>query len=615
MALPFRIRLWHKGVALVSLLLAVELVLLLAMTKLLGDAEREAAVAEHAERISRKANQLCESYVKLGTSLAAYSAMPNRKFEKAINLCAEEIPILFKDLRELLQDDPAAVKVLDDLEPDLLACDKALVEAKKGVDEGNGIDERMLRRQVITPVKRIATTLRSISEANQNITETMPMQASRTRAEMKRVIAFGLLANIILAFLMSWFFIRHINNKLSRLADNSARLARGLTLHPVLEGTDEISNLDRVFHDMAQALDEAARSRRTIIENMPVGLVGFDSSGIIQTVNPRTEQMFKLSAEELIGRHVMSLFAKAVRGESADKFMQELHNRCLHRIAEFKAENNNGEIFPVEVSMNEFATEGGDRYLASMLDITERHEVERLKREFVAMVSHDLRTPLTSVEASLTLMAAGALGDIPQEALDTVKIAESEIVRLRALVNDLLDVAKIEAGKMDMSFDEIDLDEVVEQSISAVGALAAERKIQIEYATTDAMAIADGNRMVQVLVNFLSNALKYSPEGGKISVQINSTADWHEVRVTDQGPGIAPEYHEVIFQRFGQAKSSEQKEGTGLGLAICKTIIDQHGGTIGLDSEAGKGSSFWFRLPCSKSEQPSFDSSYMILRG
>jgi PAS domain S-box-containing protein len=363
-----------------------------------------------------------------------------------------------------------------------------------------------------------------------------------------------------------------------------------------MSGTDEFANLDRVFHDMAAALEEASRKTRSIIEHMPVGLVTFHRSGIIDTVNPRMEQMFNIKAEEIQGAHIMTLFSPAARPEP-EHFMRDLTSRCLNRVSEMKAQTSDGGIFPVEVSMNEFDNELGDLYLASLLDISERHEVERLKREFVAMVSHDLRTPLTSVEASMTLLAAGALGELPPDAVNTVKLAEAEVSRLRTLVNDLLDIAKIEAGKMEMSLDDVSMRDIVNKSINAVLAVADERDIDIQYDETEAIAFADSNRIIQVLVNFLSNAVKYSPDAGTVFVKVRSTDDWHEVRVVDSGPGIPPEYHELVFHRFGKAKGATQKEGTGLGLAIAKTIIEQHGGTIGVDSEPGKGSEFWFRLP------------------
>lgn len=597
MALPFKIRLWHKGAFLISLVLVVELFLMAGLGRLLEEAENEARVATHSENIATAATQLLELYVRIGSNLALYMTLRSSKYEKLVDKARAEVPERFARLKSLVQDQPEAVEIIATLQTSLNACEEELGKAKESIAREEDFDERAVRKKILPHVKNIMEMLRDITAKNQEISnDEIPRQQSRTRNSMKHLILLGIISNVFFAFAMIMFFVRDILRGLNRLEDNSTRLARGQTLHPVMHGADEIANLDRVFHDMAAALDAAAFKTRSIIENMPVGLVGFDPNGIIDTVNPRTEEMFGLSAEELHGRHVVTLFAQSSRSEP-DRFMQELQSRCLNRVSEMRAESKDGRLFPVEVSMNEFGGAGGGRYLTSILDITERHEVERLKREFVAMVSHDLRTPLTSVEASLTLLAAGALGEISEEAASTVRIAESEVVRLRSLVNDLLDIAKIEAGKMDMAMDDVQLDEVILQSLNAVRPLASERQVTIESAESDAVAFGDGNRLVQVLVNFLSNAVKYSPDGGTVKVDVSSTSDWHEVRVTDEGPGIDPEYHELIFHRYLQTNSATQKEGTGLGLAIAKTIIEQHGGTIGVDSEPGNGSSFWFRVP------------------
>lgn len=600
MMAPFKLRLWHKGIALVVALLTVELTLMAGMVKLLNDAEVEARRAQKAEAVTRAATLLAETYFQIGGNLALYLAMPTPKNETRFEKARTAAPGRFEELKSALEYDPRALTIVQPLEDSLKACEEELVRAKETVAEGEDFDSKDVRQRILPRVKNIVETLRSLSDENERVAkEEVPRMQMRTRAQLKRYILLGVLTNVVFAFAIILFGARDIVRKLNKLADNTQRLAQGRQLLPVMPGSDEFANVDRVFHDMAAALEEASRKTRSIIEHMPVGLVTFDREGRIDTINPRIEEMFKTFACDLQGQNVMKLFAPVGRAEP-DKFMLDLQNRCLNRVCEMKAQAVDGTIFPVEVSMNEFGSEGGEVYLASLLDISERHEVERLKREFVAMVSHDLRTPLTSVEASLTLLSAGALGELPPDAVSTVRIAENEVGRLRGLVNDLLDIAKIEAGRMDMKFENVDLDDVIGQSIHSVQALADERGIRIEFEAADAEAFADGSRLIQVLVNFLSNAVKYSPDGSSIEIELRSTPDWHEIRVIDQGPGIAPEYQELVFHRFGQAKGEKQKEGTGLGLAIAKTIIEQHGGAIGVDSELGKGSQFWFRLPIRK---------------
>jgi signal transduction histidine kinase len=278
--------------------------------------------------------------------------------------------------------------------------------------------------------------------------------------------------------------------------------------------------------------------------------------------------------------------------------MQMIDQKASGKFHELSAVRKGGEIFPAEISINEFKTRDGTLLLLNVQDVTQRHELERIKREFVAMVSHDLRTPLTSVQGSLTLLSSGALGNQTQEAQSVIDTAESEIGRLAKLVNDLLDVARIEAGKMDMHLQETPIAVIIRRSAAAVGSFAEQHQIKIEHDDSPARVQADPERLIQVLVNLLSNAVKFSPPDSKVSICTQTAGEWLEVRVHDDGRGIPPEHKEAIFRRFHQVEDGDAniRQGTGLGLPICKTIIEQHGGTIGVESEVGKGSTFWFRV-------------------
>lgn len=231
--------------------------------------------------------------------------------------------------------------------------------------------------------------------------------------------------------------------------------------------------------------------------------------------------------------------------------------------------------------------------------MSERREVERLKKEFVSTVSHELRTPLTSIRGSLTLLSVGALGSLPEQAKKVVSIAERNTIRLITLINDILDIEKLESGKLDMVFDTVQMSNVLDRSAEAVRAFAEQNGIKLEMIHTNASVYADGDRLVQVIVNLVSNAVKFSPKGQTVTVAVSEIPNWVEVKVIDRGRGIPPKYKNLLFQRFQQVEASDarKKGGTGLGLAICKGIIEAHGGTIGVESEEGKGSIFWFKIP------------------
>jgi signal transduction histidine kinase len=229
-------------------------------------------------------------------------------------------------------------------------------------------------------------------------------------------------------------------------------------------------------------------------------------------------------------------------------------------------------------------------------------EANRKKQELVAMVSHDLRTPLTSVQAALTLLGAGAMGELSDKAQKQVYIAEQSTTRLINLINDLLDLEKMESGKFQLNIVEASASVIIDRSVEAVEALAADHNITIETPDADLYVLADRERMVQVVVNLLSNAIKFSPDGSKIVVELLDQSDWVVLRVIDQGRGVPEKFKDAIFERFQQVERAdgEAGKGTGLGLPICKAFVEAQGGTISVESTEGKGSTFSVRLPAAK---------------
>jgi PAS domain S-box-containing protein len=225
-------------------------------------------------------------------------------------------------------------------------------------------------------------------------------------------------------------------------------------------------------------------------------------------------------------------------------------------------------------------------------------EVEQLKQEFLSTVSHELRTPLTSIRGSLGLLTSGAVGALSDEVVEVVAIAERNAVRLIALINDILDLERLETGRIELQFGPVAAESVVRRALESVGAFAREHGVTIDAPEVSSTIWADADRIVQVLVNLLSNAAKFSPPGSVVTIGVAPAAHWVEFRVADRGRGVPAASRSAIFERFQQVETSDARDkgGTGLGLAICKSIVEQHGGTIGVESEEGAGSTFWFRV-------------------
>jgi signal transduction histidine kinase len=234
--------------------------------------------------------------------------------------------------------------------------------------------------------------------------------------------------------------------------------------------------------------------------------------------------------------------------------------------------------------------------------VTQRHEIDRLRQEFMAMVGHDLRAPLTSIRGFLDLLGTNICGELNEKGLRKLKAADGAMDSLLTLIKDLLDIERSRAGMLTLDKKSLLFNDLVERAIESIRIQADSLNITILTNMPYSKVNVDGDRMVQTMVNFLSNALKFSPFGSTIFIAGRTQGDWFEVRVRDQGRGIPEEFQDKIFDRFQQVKATDAvvaTGGSGLGLAICKAIIEQHGGTVGAESKEGQGSTFWFRVPIS----------------
>jgi signal transduction histidine kinase len=239
--------------------------------------------------------------------------------------------------------------------------------------------------------------------------------------------------------------------------------------------------------------------------------------------------------------------------------------------------------------------------IAQGQDVTQQLEAERMKQEFTSTLSHELRTPLTSIIGSLQLINSGVMGEVDKDVAELTVVAERNGQRLLDLINDILDIEKIESGKLSMAPEMFAVEDLVREAMLLNKGFAERFKVRFEARgdVAGGWVFADRKRLLQVMTNLLSNAAKFSPEGATVDIEM-STDGWAiRVAVQDRGPGIPEAFRSRIFGRFAQADStaSRQKGGTGLGLAICKRLVELMQGHIGFDAREGGGTSFWFELP------------------
>lgn len=371
----------------------------------------------------------------------------------------------------------------------------------------------------------------------------------------------------------------------------------------------------RATRSRTQALDavvDLSRRRKAILDAAMDGIIILNPSGSIESVNRTAARMFGYEEEELLRRDVGMLFATPPPVGQVAILLQQMNLKdgTPGTLQEIPGRCKDGSPMLADVAISAVSLADGMHYVAVVRDMSERKKVERMKAEFVASVSHELRTPLTSIAGSLGLLSSGAGGPLPDRAGRLVEIAHNNSERLVRLINDILDIEKLDAGKMVFNNTRIDLGEIAAQAITANKAYADRYHValRLDLPERSTPIWADADRLMQVLANLISNAAKFSSQGGTVGVKVEAGRNTHLVSVTDTGIGVSPEFATRMFQRFAQADSSDarQKEGTGLGLAIVHEIVQRLGGKISVDSTPGKGSTFTVTLPAVREQESNF---------
>lgn len=379
---------------------------------------------------------------------------------------------------------------------------------------------------------------------------------------------------------------------------------------PTFDAMGELQGYRGVAMDISrQKLTEAsleayAKSTQAILDNVVDGIITIDSLGYVKSFNLAAERIFGYQATEVLSQKINMLMPEPHSLEHDNYLLayQRTGNARIIGIGrEVEGKHKDGHLFPMELSISEVVQNGEVTYIGMARDITERKRIERMKNEFVSTVSHELRTPLTSISGSLGLIAGGATGELNPQTRQLVAVAYKNSQRLGHLINDLLDMEKIAAGKMRFDMVMQELMPIVEQALEANQAYARQYDVtcQLVERAEDMLVRVDAQRLEQVLSNLLSNAAKFSPTGETVEVAIGAQRDKVRIEIRDRGPGISREFRSRLFTKFSQADSSDarQKGGTGLGLAISKELVERMGGTIGVNSELGQGSVFYFELP------------------
>jgi PAS domain S-box-containing protein len=423
---------------------------------------------------------------------------------------------------------------------------------------------------------------------------------------------------------------RHHNDVAGRQNSESAlRKVKDELEMRVAERTAELVSVnERLRSELNERkqIEEALRVSQVrfagILDIADDAVISVDGRQQITLFNQGAEKIFGYTAQEAIGQPLNMLlpmrFAAAHRQHVVDFTTSPSDARRMGERREIFGRRKNGEEFPAEASISKLQLNGETVFTVILRDTSDRKVIERMKDEFISIVSHELRTPLTSIHGSLGMLASGLLDAEPETGKRLLDIAVDSTERLIRLLNDVLDVERIESGKVTMDRQNCDVEDLMTNAVNVMQAMAEKFGVTLAIAPLSANVWADRDRVIQTLTNLLSNAIKFSPQGTIIQIKAerigkNKTTKKHILKhlpphhpipyilftVHDQGRGIPPSKLETIFERFQQVDASDSRnhEGTGLGLAICRSIVQQHGGAIWVESEIGQGSTFYFTLP------------------
>lgn len=367
----------------------------------------------------------------------------------------------------------------------------------------------------------------------------------------------------------------------------------------------------------ARRLAQVTLLQQAILDAANYSIISTDPQGIIRTFNRAAQRWLGYSADEVVGKHTPAVIHDPDEvARRARQLSRELNTFIAPGFEAFVAKarlgepdenewiyvRKNGSRFPVLLSVTALHDADGvvTGFLGIASDITERKEIERMKNEFVSTVSHELRTPLTSIIGSLGLIKGGAAGALGEQSQILVNIAHKNAERLVRLINDILDIEKIESGKIEVRLEPLPLQPLLQQALDANAAYGAQFGVRFTlHGATNATVNVSPDHLMQVMTNLLSNAVKFSPPDAPVTVEVTQCDDRVRVAVIDRGPGIPEEFHTRIFQKFAQADSSDTRRagGTGLGLNISKALVEKMSGRLDFTTKPGVGTTFYFDLP------------------
>lgn len=591
------LKLAHKGLILVLVPLIFELVFLFVLTVMVNNAETEAKAQITSKQIMKRASEVEKEFRQGARELGSYSLTGNEKFLGQYIATVDSLKSKQNSFTEFSGTSVLQQGVLQDLRSHCEHGVSLLEQAVKIARQSPESALHLRSDELYAAILRLPNELEMATDRLDTSILTSDLVLQNSSHQFKMLLVGGVIFNVLMTVGLAFLIFKEIVGRVLTIRENSLLLASGQSLQKPVSGRDEIADLDQAFHRMAASLDEAARKERAIVDNAVDVICSVNSDYKFTRVSPASLNAWGYTPEELLGKRLVDVITDDGIEAALQSFKHSMESGETLSL-EARIKHRDGTIR--HASWSGSWSRPDKTTFCVVHDSTESKRIEQLKREFVAMVSHDLRAPLTSVQCFLEVLSEGVFANDHEAVMKKARLSNTEISRLVQMVNSLLDVEKMESGKMDVLIAPVQIERIVERSINSVVALAEHKKVQIKPGGgQEIVANADEDLIVQILINFLSNAIKFSPPGSEITVSASQNSTMTKVSVTDKGRGIPAEFKDKIFDRFQQVELADSRfrGGTGLGLAVCKAIAEAHNGEIGVDSIEGEGSTFWINLP------------------
>jgi PAS domain S-box-containing protein len=587
----------HKGLILIGLPLTFGLLVMSLLLVQSASLEKQAAKAEYYRELTGKGLALSGLSYEIISKYSHYYATRDAGDIERLPALLGEIKSTVQGLESDASKDPLVAQRMEQLLAASRELDERFTDAVSLLSHKKLTlpdAERLYQHKVA-----LTAVTRRFAEGTKRLADFARSQETRSRTaerEKRDFVRTSILAsavvNVALSLGLLAMFVREFRDRLAILVENTKRFSKNSALLDHLHGTDEVTELDGFFHQMAAQVRQARQRETALVDNAVDVICSIDENGFIQAINPagaaRIDQLSDTRLTDYVAPELVPQFQAALQqagqGREPVKIDLEMHWR-------------NEAVRWCSWSITR-VSEPLTFFLVST-DITDRKNLERVRQEFYAMITHDLRTPLLAVLLNVNSLTEGVAGPVSEEVKQIASRTQRSIKRITHLIDDLLDVEKLESGTYELVLGRVELIDIIDEALESVDPLRKKKLITVERDSQAVSVYADRRRIYQVVTNLVSNAIKFSPEGGMIKVGCRAEGGFVEVSVRDFGPGIAPENHSSIFERFRQINRIDKPAGTGtgLGLPICQLIIQQHDGSIGVRSELGKGAEFWFRIP------------------